>query len=274
VLATVVFISGAFLAPASKAAEIICATNWGGFASDTSFKDHFPSGRYPNPASCWEVLIKGEIVAGDRAKFEKLLRQNHPFVAEVHLWSPGGLVDEAMKIGSLVRKAMLITRAPDAFSWKVDSNGKLNTFGFEKTICQGVDCNCASACALIWAAGIKRMGERIGLHRPSLRSTNFANLPPDRASVLYRLLLSDIDRYLTAMEVPRTFVDAMIDTSSSDIQWIDPEMPRRMEIVPSIAEWINASCGDNYLARLHRYSKENLDNDRLRKELDAEDALI
>jgi hypothetical protein len=88
-------------------------------------------------------------------------------------------------------------------------------------VCNGNSCHCASACFLIWAAGIERHGNSLGLRRPSTRSTNFADLPPDRASALYRTLLAEIGFYLLEMDVPRRFIDVMTDTSSSDIRWLE-----------------------------------------------------
>jgi hypothetical protein len=54
----------------------------------------------------------------------------------------------------------------------------------------------------------------LGLHRPTIEATAFATLPPDRACVLHRQLLSDIGRYLAEMEIPRRFIEIMTNTSS------------------------------------------------------------
>jgi len=64
------------------------------------------------PTICFTVLIKGPIAIGDSAKFEQILRQNHPFLEGVQLWSSGGNVIEAIKIGYLIRKAVISTFAP------------------------------------------------------------------------------------------------------------------------------------------------------------------
>jgi hypothetical protein len=79
--------------------------------------------------------------------------------------------------------------------------------------------------------------------RKPLSSIEFANFPPDRASTFYRMLLRDIDAYLTEMEVPRRFIEAMTDTSSTDIYWLDFKQAHSMKDVPSIVEWVAASCG-------------------------------
>lgn len=148
-------------------------------------------------------------------------------------------------MGWLVRKAMLITATPNHDLG--DDEGTMysgDPLTLDK-ICEGKRCHCASACVLIWAAGIERLGGVVGLHRPSLRSTSFANLPPERASGLYRLLIAEIDGYLTEMEVPRRFIELMTGTSSNDIRWLTIPESNSLEEVPSIAEWIAASCGVN-----------------------------
>jgi hypothetical protein len=48
------------------------------------------------------------------------------------------------------------------------------------------NCNCTSACFLVWAAGIGRYGDVIGVHRPSFADQSwFASLSKDQAQVAY-----------------------------------------------------------------------------------------
>jgi hypothetical protein len=239
-----------------EAAEITCVSVWGRDAEPAKilayrppWKERFPSGRRPTPATCGAVLIKGVIELGDSAKFAALLHANHPFLSYVHLWSPGGSVEEALKIGRLIRKAMLITEAP----WSVllppdrrtEGSGRLDLLP-GTTICEGADCHCASACFIVWAAGIMRYGDVLGLHRPSLRSTSFADLPPAQASELYRMLLGRAEAYLSEMEVSRQFIEIMNGTPPDQMHWIGAlSEPSINDDVPSIAEWLAAACGTN-----------------------------
>jgi hypothetical protein len=98
--------------------------------------------------------------------------------------------------------------------------------------CDDSSCHCASACFLIWASGAVRSGSAVGLHRPSIKSTNFADLPPERASALYRELLSEMERFLAGMEVPRRYIEIMMDTSSNDIRWLSRDEASSLEDVP------------------------------------------
>ena len=172
------------------------------------------------------MLIKGELVAGDAAKVAQMIRNNHPFLEHVLLWSSGGSVEQALKIGHYIHSELIETQAPSEMHDKLSGAGflgdPLRVFDLNDKFCdEDSACHCASACFLIWAAGYRRAGNALGLHRPSIRSMSFADLPPERASVLYREELSEIDRYLTEIEVPRRYIELMTDTSSNDIRWLE-----------------------------------------------------
>lgn len=194
-------------------------------------------------------MLRGNIEAGDYDKFVYFLSQNHPFIDTVILVSSGGLGDEAIKIGRLVRHYFLGTLAPSRVTLggqsKVDGYGKLLDVnsGYARTACEGPACHCASACFLIWAAGAFRDGSAIGVHRPTIQSTAFANLPPERASALYRGLLPQIANYLSDMEVPKKYIELMSATASNDIKWLTTDEALSMLEPPSIAEWVAATCG-------------------------------
>lgn len=232
------------------AAEITCLDGFkgGGPTAPWAGLDHWPSGRRPMVGTCYEFLIKGEIQVGDSTKFESLLRSSHPFSRKIKLWSSGGVVEEAMKIGRLVRAALLETEAPSGILFTTKGHGRLVTLASIldpaiAPICQGPGCHCASACFLIWAAGVDRTGDVVGVHRPSTQSTTFANLPPEKASGLYRQLITEVGRYLENMEVPRAIVERSTITASVDMYWISASQAEAMQRPPSIAEWFAASCG-------------------------------
>jgi hypothetical protein len=193
------------------------------------------------------VLIRGNIEEGDYLKFVYFLRQNHPFVDAVVLVSSGGLVEEALKIGRLVRQYLLNTFAPSGahgYGMLLIPHPSVDETLRTMTICEGPACHCASACFFIWAAGVGfRSGDAVGVHRPTIQSTAFANLPPEQASILYHALLADIAMYLSDMEVPQKFIDLTSDTASNDIKWLNSEEAKSMLEPPSIAERDAATCG-------------------------------
>src|SRR5262249_47078306 len=116
-------------------------------------------------------------------------------------------------------------------------------------------CICASACALIWFGAVTRQGT-VGLHRPRIDDPMFRGLSPPDASTAYRRLLERIDAYLNEMEVPKSIIESMIATGSGDIRWVE-DIDDGLDHPPSIAEWIDASCGrSDYLFYLRRRKRE------------------
>ncbi len=255
-----------------SAADIRCLTTWGNSAFEPKtdfgvrpfFDGRFLSGRRPVPSTCKQIIIEGDIVAADSDRFLELLRANHPFVERVYLWSSGGSVKEAMRIGRLIRKNLLSTVAPtELFAEKNIGNGVLfDTHSLfdspDNKICGGGKCHCASACFLIWAAGVEREGNALGLHRISTQSTEFGDLPPERASLIYRVLLDETRDYLTEMEIPGRFIEIFVDTPSADIRWLTFSEASSILEVPSIAEWIGAACGKMSYSQLDEMGEVQL----------------
>ncbi len=272
----------------SKGAEIICGTYARIDPDPSLLADFFPSGRLPvRNVSCSSLLLKGSIERGDAEKLSSLLALHHPFTSKISLWSRGGSVEEAMKIGRVVRRELLITEAPDDWNGSGQGYGRLFAEALPncrdnddclRFVCHGANCHCASACFIVWAAGIRRDGSAIGLHRPSTQSTTFSSLPPERASVLYRQLLADIRKYLSDMEITTTIIDKMLATLSAEIAWLAPEELDSAELVPSIEEWILASCGtfgraqtDMLMALAEKKSQSQQERSMLKQLLNIKD---
>jgi hypothetical protein len=209
-------------------------------------------------ASCGNGHLNGEIVKGDYEKVESLIGLG---AAHFSLASPGGDVDEALKIGRLFRKYLIETSAP--YRYPDDSPRPSGCLGENiccfrgKKIYYGQNCTCASACALIWFGGVDR-GGTVGLHRPYINDPIFRGLPPADASTAYRQMLDNVVAYLNEMEVPRSIIESMVATSSGDIRWIDADLTEGLDRPPSIAEWVDASCGsfDFHEALRQNHNKE------------------
>jgi hypothetical protein len=56
--------------------------------------------------------------------------------------------------------------------------------------------------------------------------------------------LGEVAAYLDEMDVPKPIIDSMVATSSGDILWVN-DFDDRLEKPPSVAEWVDASCGSD-----------------------------
>jgi len=233
----------------ARAAEIECVGTiflGSGPIPEAAARQVWPSGFRPVPGMCATGYLHGIIVGGDFEKVSDFYKRNHRVLSMVKLWSSGGEVDVAIKIGRLMRKYLISVEAPE--TWYTGGKRVLDTFEWDTrgstittTLCAGPDCVCASACALIWFGGVDRSGE-VGLHRPRIDDPQFKSLSPTEATAVYRRTLEDIEAYLREMEIPRPIIDRMVATGSSEIQWVEAEKDH-LERPPSFAEWEDANCG-------------------------------
>jgi hypothetical protein len=205
----------------SEAAEFVCTT-W----------------TKVEPRECVVLFIRGEIVEGDAATFQSWIKDN-PEIFIILLNSPGGSLREGIKIGRLVRANLLQTEAPR----RVRNQLLMTAPNQDNNLCPQDDCACVSACFLVWAAGVGRLGSELGLHRPRSTSKDFWAAPPSAASRLYGILLDETVRYLREMEVPTAIVEAMLQTPSADVRWLKLEEVDTMFGSPWYDEWIAAACG-------------------------------
>lgn len=195
--------------------------------------------------TCSEIIIKGEFLEGDSQKLLDTLQNNRPHVSAVYLHSPGGSLEEGVAIGRIIKEHMLDTIAP----WQLgEGEGVLyNLLGLRNAntqeLCRGTDCICASSCFLAWAGGISREGSALGLHRPTIKSTQYVNMSPDQASILYKDLLKEVRGFMIEMEIHDTFIERMLSIHSNEIYWLTEAEARQLSSPPSMAEWLQATCG-------------------------------
>jgi hypothetical protein len=184
---------------------------------------------------CYGALIRGEIKKGDLARLKAFMADGN-VVSALYLDSPGGDLDEAMAIGEVVRAEMLSTAAPIAGS---------KEFVFEipdAKICHGPDCTCSSACFFIWAAGVDRIGEVLGLHRPTFKGDYQGSAATAQGQ--YGKAIANARAYLTRMEVPGRYIDIIIGVESRSIKFLS-SLEGTGDIrgeVPSTAEWVDLRC--------------------------------
>jgi hypothetical protein len=225
----------------ARAAEIRCDPGTSGHFTlpqdETLYSRRWPSGVRPTGSTCASGLLSGPIEEGDYEKVRALYRQNHPFLGSFTLASPGGNVMEALKIGQLFRKYLIIAFAPVRIT-SADGHERFVVPGEPE--CESGRCICASACALIWFGAVDHWGT-VGLHRPHTDDPSFKALDPPAAAEAYRRLLDSIRQYLDEMEVPKPMIEAMVATGSADIRWVT--IASDLSRPPSLAEWEDATCG-------------------------------
>ena len=198
------------------------------------------------------IRLVGKIEKGDAEKFERLvedLRKKKRIVNMLMLASIGGDADEAMRIGKIVRKSFIPTHAPFALNSSFTCNGYPPGLKDD-------DCDCSSACFLIWVAGIYRMGNVLGIHQPYFSEGYFEGISASEADKEYVLMYERVSSYLKNMDVPEHIINKMFNTGSGEITYLDWDVVKSMESVPFFNEWIGASC-------LRLTSEEKMDYWRL-----------
>ena len=184
------------------------------------------------------IRLVGKIENGDAEKFKivvEYLRQEKITVNMLMLASIGGDVIEAMQIGRIVRKLYIPTHAP----LNLDADFICN--GYPEGL-ENEDCDCASACFLIWVAGIYRMGDLLGIHRQLFLEEYLEGLSSSEAQKENSLMYNRIRSYLKSMDVPEHIIDKMFNSKSDEIAYLDWNTAKSMEFAPFFDEWIGQSC--------------------------------
>ena len=164
-------------------------------------------------------IMLGEIEKEDSLKFITSLASwdNPPTI--FHISSKGGSLDEAMKIGKIIRSSQI-------------------------PVWSGEECH--SACVFIYASGVERYAlGKVGLHRPYLDKDYFANLSSLDAKEKYNELKQQSIKYLKEIEVAQALIDRMFQTGSTEIDIIDAEEANKLFGTQSsfYEEWVTAKCG-------------------------------
>lgn len=187
-----------------------------------------------------QLYIVGQIVPGDYDRFVTAIRQTANPITAVNIVSVGGNVQDAVKIGRLIRKLNLATNAPNLASYAPQARALV--CGAAAKIAAS-PCTCASACFLIWAAGVTRSGTDIHIHRISFDATYYGSLQPGDASAQYRTGIEEVHRYLSEMEIPESIYERMVRMPSYGAELLDPPTTTTLTWPPSFGEWLNARCG-------------------------------
>lgn len=237
------------------------------------------SHRCDGDRACY-IQLKGNIESGDAEKFESLLselnRAGHQ-VSSITLLSRGGAVSEALKIGTIVRDAMISTNSPGQRTYSppipdglvpgtrsaIDAirendrnrftymylstlDGVLITSSKKaienvqilgKSLSYDQDAICASACALIAVSGLYRFGT-VGVHHMYVEDKE---IDFNDLDAILSKGTDDVQGYLIELRVPSSFVDRMTSTPSNEMTWIDLIEIGMLD--PVLKEYLYGKCG-------------------------------
>ncbi len=220
------------------------------------------------------VFLWGPIELGDDEKFRQLvlpLVKSGNLIWEVNTFSGGGNVHAAMGIGNQIRLLNARTVAPNRFydrrggkwiqrseiqCWFKSSIGGA-VFTTQKDIVsrslkspKNSWCDCASACFLIWASGVTREGNHIGIHRLKFDPTYFASLSAEEAKLRYKEAELGFRGYLQKLDIPVSLLDRLFATDSRSIYYIAKSELEIINSTPYLEELTEARCPPDKTERI------------------------
>lgn len=193
----------------------------------------------------WAIKVEGNIVPGDAAKLLTKLLDFYlvagPVVDTVYLMSRGGDINDAMKMGDIIRRLRLKTVIP-----MKDMGSPASTGGILPD--NPNDAICASACFLVFVGGVEREGDYLALHRPYLPRVEANKLSDIEYEAAQKQVMVKVQGYLRSMDVGQFWIDTMMSTNSQDVYvpaWSELDRRDRPLIgtVPPIEEIMLAKCG-------------------------------
>lgn len=178
------------------------------------------------------LFLNGEIKKGDYQTITQLFSTLDAMPRSVALNSPGGDIEESIKIGTLLRSGL-----------------------FQSYISKHGQCN--SSCFILWTSGVRRfpasaiLGSdgfegKLGLHRPFYDRGQYSSLNPAEARSAYEELEAYVRAYLLGLKVPSEIVETMFRTKSTNTVFIsDLDMIEKLgQEAPFFEEWLIAKCGE------------------------------
>lgn len=180
----------------------------------------------------WRFYLSGQVNAGDAERFVRILleplAEKPLLLSELILASPGGNLEEALRLATLVKGLHLDTRVR-------------------------ADGICSSACFFIFLAGDNRAaGERsegkmrpgrIGLHRPYLGGGALKKGDPAVGMERQQAEMGKVIDYLRRESVPLRLIDEMMSHPSNDIYWLTyDDLWQLGEFHPGLEEVLIARC--------------------------------
>lgn len=172
------------------------------------------------------LILEGKIEPGDYISVRNFLRDESNFKkisGGVFLASEGGYLNEAIKIGSLIRALRLSTDVPASPPPDARAAGSPAIRGVD--LANPRHYQCTSACFLLYVAGIQRnliWPGRLGIHQPRLEKRP-ESATDDDVMIASAGARDAIKRYLNNMNVPEKYLDLMYSVPPNEVRWITQE---------------------------------------------------
>lgn len=178
-------------------------------------------------------VIEGEIEPGDYDKLEALVSSKGWYVHTVTIGSRGGDIEEALKIGRLIREMRFATIVP------VSREGEGH-----HPILDPSNATCASACFYIFVAGVYRVGGDLGIHRATPSDEYLNAVQFDEAIEEYRRFRQMITDYIVEMGVSTDYVDRIFSIPANRIEYLGEEEIEKyfLHEIPEVDDWLSARC--------------------------------
>jgi hypothetical protein len=153
------------------------------------------------------LKMQGTIEPGSADIFTKEIDRIGEYIKQIELDSPGGSVEDALRIGQLVRERKFQTRV---------AQGRL----------------CASSCPLVFAGGVRRTadpGAAIGVHQ--VFSAGAENFSTEEAVVTAQRTTAKINRHLIDNGVDPALWLHALDTPPDQLYYLTHEELERYRLV-------------------------------------------
>lgn len=192
-----------------------------------------------------QLVLIGEIVPGDYDRFVSAIRSHGTDFLALHLRSGGGNVQEAIRIGRLVRQLLIFTYAAPPQELQGMTPESINKCSYDaRFVRHPVPCICASACTLIFLSGVFRVGWEMYVHSIAYDKKYYGSLPPQEAAIKYRQGMEEVKSYLAEIGVDNKWYDRMLGTSSAQLDKVTlNQAPELFGWEPAMREWLLAKCG-------------------------------
>lgn len=173
------------------------------------------------------VAIEGLIGSGDYGRFIAAVKAGEGRVSKVYIFSRGGSVVEAMKIGMAMRRLELTAVAPSLSPSNTPRCG--GTSGTDPRPRDPNNCTCASAAFFVYIGGVKREGDFLAVHCPYYPRSFHEQRTAERVRSAEAMLHEASLRYMERMHVPATIIDQVFSTTPDHLRVLSRASVRALQ---------------------------------------------